>query len=72
MNINKFFTKCKESGVEPSELSLSQSTSFSYQIFRGEINSYSLSTSGSISARGIYNGKVGAVRKSGHCLGAAV
>ena len=59
MNINKFFTKCKESGVEPSELSLSQSTSFSYQIFRGEINSYSLSTSGSISARGIYNGKLG-------------
>lgn len=59
MNTNKFFNLCKEKGVEVAELNLNKSSSFSFSIFRQEIDNYKLSTSSKILARGIVNGKLG-------------
>lgn len=60
MNSNKFFNLAKENGIDVAELSLSKSSSLNFQIFKGEVISYSVENSSSITARGIFNGKMGA------------
>ena len=59
MNINKFFQKAKEAGIEVSELNISTNTSNSIDVFRGVIENNTTSKLSAISARGIYNGKMG-------------
>ncbi|MEG1565523.1 MAG: TldD/PmbA family protein [Bacilli bacterium] len=60
MNKNKFFALAKEVGIETAELKRSASTSISFSIFKNEVESFQISDSISISARGIVNGKFGA------------
>ncbi len=59
MNINKFFNQAKEKGITECELKFNKDSSLSVEIFHSEISSYSLSSSSSILARGIYNGLLG-------------
>ena len=59
MNSNKFFLLAKENGINESELSLSTSSTFSFSLFKKELTSYNFDESRKISARGIYNNKVG-------------
>ena len=61
MNINKFLVKAKEAGIDVSEIKISKTTSSSISIFRGEIDSNEFSSTSSLTARGIYKGKLGAV-----------
>lgn len=60
MNAKKFFQLAKEKGIEASELTINKSYSLSFSLFHSEIDSYKVSDSASISARGIVNGKFGA------------
>ena len=60
MKYDLFFKLAKEAGIEEAELTVSNAYSFSASVFRGEISSYEVGDSLSISARGIINGKFGA------------
>lgn len=60
MNSKKFILAAKEAGLSASELIISKSSSFSFGLFHGELDSYSVSSSSSILSRGIYKGKMGA------------
>ena len=55
----KFFIKAKEENLEALELTIRKSSNFSFSFFNNEIDSYKMSDSFKISARGIYNGKIG-------------
>ena len=59
MNYNKFFIKAKEEGLEALELVITKSSKLSFSLFKNEIDSYSISDSFVLSARGIVNGKMG-------------
>ena len=59
MNYNKFFEKASSEGIEALELSITKSSSLSFGLFRNEIDSYTVADSYKLSARGIYNGKLG-------------
>lgn len=61
MNINKFLVKAKEADIDVAEIKISKTTSSSVSIFRGEIDSNEFSSTSSLTARGIYKGKLGAV-----------
>ncbi|MGI6607788.1 MAG: TldD/PmbA family protein [Erysipelotrichaceae bacterium] len=55
----KFFIKATEENIEALELTIRKSGNFSFSFFNNEIDSYKISDSFKISARGIYNGKMG-------------
>ena len=55
----KIFKKAEEEKIEALELKIKKSNNFSFSFFNNEINSYKMSNSFVISARGIYNGKMG-------------
>ena len=59
MNYNKFFIKAKEEGLEALELVITKSSKLSFSLFKNEIDSYSISDSFVLSARGIVDGKMG-------------
>lgn len=59
MNSKKFINLAKEAGLEASELTITKNTNLSFSLFHSELDSYSVSTSSKILARGIYNGKIG-------------
>ena len=59
MNSNKFFETASKNEITASELSSTKSTSFSFSLFKSELVSYSVDSSTRISARGIYNDKIG-------------
>lgn len=59
MNSKKFIKLASESGLEASEIVITKNTNFSFSLFHSEIDSYSVSTSSKILARGIFNGKIG-------------
>ena len=59
MNSKKFIQLAKENNFEASEIVTSKSSNFSFSLFHGEIDSYSVSTSSRIIARGIVDGKIG-------------
>ena len=61
INEKKFFELAKENGFEAADLSYSHTTSTSLSIFHGEIDSFTEHDSYSLDARGIINGKFGAV-----------
>lgn len=59
MNSKKFFEMAAQKGVKTAEINYSVSKSFSFSLFKGELTNYSTDNSISLSARGIYNGKMG-------------
>lgn len=59
MNSKKFINLAKEAGFEASEIVVTKNTNFSFSLFHSELDSYSVSTSSKILARGIYQGKIG-------------
>ena len=59
MKYDKFFEKAKEVGIDALELSITKSTKFSFSLFKNEIDSYSIADSFRLSARGIFDGKMG-------------
>ena len=61
MKYDKLFNLAKERGIEQIELAISNSSSLSFSLFHGEVDSYSSSNSSYYIIRGIYNGKLGSV-----------
>lgn len=59
MNYNLFFEKASEEGIDALEISIVKSKKLSFGFFRNEIQSYTVSDSFKLSARGIYQGKLG-------------
>ncbi|MCX5775438.1 MAG: TldD/PmbA family protein [Firmicutes bacterium] len=59
MNYNKYFALAKQQGLESLELYISHNYELSFGLFHSEVASYSLSDTSDISARGVYNGKIG-------------
>ena len=59
MNIQKFFDLAKARGIEESQIQIGKSSSLSIRLFHHEIDSYKVSSSQSIVACGIYNGRFG-------------
>lgn len=57
--IDKLFQLGKERGLEDMEVSYQNGTSFSLNIFKKDIDGYSLAESDVLSFRGLYNGKMG-------------
>ncbi len=61
MNYKKIFALAKEKGIEDLEFYISQSKKLSITIFHKKVESYNVAENEVISARGIYNGKMGCV-----------
>ena len=59
MNLKKYFELAKDAGIESLELYIVKNYSLGFSLFHSEIDSYSLSDSISLGARGIFNGKMG-------------
>ena len=59
INYNQFFKLAKDKGIEESELKYTSNSSFECSIFSHEIDSYSASSTSSLTARGIYNNVMG-------------
>lgn len=59
MNSKKFFALAKENGIEPCELSIIEDSSLNFSLFKKELISYSMNVNKVISARGVFNGKMG-------------
>lgn len=55
----KYFELAKDKGLEALELYVSKKFSLSFSLFHSEVDSYSLEDAQSLSARGIYKGKIG-------------
>ncbi len=62
MNIKKFFELAKAEGLEAAQLQISKSKSTSVSLFHHEIDNYSINSSQSIMACGVYKGKFGSCR----------
>lgn len=61
MKYDKFFELAKNAGVEESELYIYEKTSLSMSLFHGELDNFEVSKGGNVLARGLLNGKFGAV-----------
>ncbi len=59
MNLNRLFALAQARGVSEVEAYLHQSEGFSCSLYEGEIDSYKVSSSITLSLRGVYNGKMG-------------
>ena len=59
MNAKKFFELASAKGIAESQLFISKSKSTSITLFHHEIDAYKISESQSVTAVGIYNGKLG-------------
>ena len=59
MNFKPFFELAKEKGIVESQIFFSKSKSTKISLFHGEIDSYTIADTQSITALGIYNGKLG-------------
>lgn len=61
-NYQKFFDEAKKQNIEALEISVTKNKNFSFSLFRSEIDSYQISDSFALEARGIYHGKIGYAR----------
>lgn len=59
MKFDRFFELAKEKGIAECQLSFGKSASSSLKVYHHEIEKYTISSSQSITACGIYNGKFG-------------
>lgn len=62
MNFEKFFALAAKEGISESQIQISKSEATSIDLFHHEIDSYSINSSQSVIACGIYNGKFGSAR----------
>ena len=62
MNFNKFFELAKDNGIEQSQLQITKSKQLSIDLFRHEIENFSVNDSQSVIAAGVINGKFGSSR----------
>lgn len=62
MNSKAFFEIAKSEGIEQSQISIVKLRRFGFSIFHTEIDSYTISETQSVSAIGVYNGKLGSCR----------
>ena len=69
MNYNIYFEEAKKVGLEALELYSAKQASLSFSLFRGEIESYEVSNTYNLTARGIYQNKFGycSTEKQDHC-----
>ncbi len=58
MNVNKFFEIAKAKGLSESQIAISKSKSTSVKLYHHEIEGYTVSTTKSIVAYGVYNGRL--------------
>ena len=59
ISYKKVFDKAAAEGLEALELYVSEERNLSFSLFRGELDSYNISDSRSIEARGIFEGRFG-------------
>ncbi len=59
MNVKKFFELAKEAGLLQSEVVIIKGNNTEMGVYKEEVESYSVSSTNKIAARGIYNGKMG-------------
>lgn len=59
MNVNKFFELAKEAGLLESEVVIVRGSSTQMGVYKGAVENYSVATTITIAARGIFNGKMG-------------
>lgn len=62
MKFEPFFALAKEKGIAESQIQISRSNSFSFELFRHEIESYSVNNGQTVIAAGVINGKFGSAR----------
>ncbi len=61
MNYSVYFLEAEKIGLSALELYIHKNSTLSFSLFHGEVETYTVSTSYKLSARGIYNGKFGYV-----------
>ena len=59
MNVKKIFALAKEKGIDELELYISKNKKLSISIFHKKVESYNVAENEVLSARGIYQGKMG-------------
>ena len=62
MNFDLLFEKAKVKGIEDIQVYVDYEDGLSIQIFNGEIDKYTISTTQNLTVKGIYNSKMGVVR----------
>ncbi len=61
MNFEKLFDLAKSKGIKDIQVYYSGGTEFDIEVFKGSVEKYSIADSARLSAKGIYNGKMGTV-----------
>jgi PmbA protein len=61
MNFEKLFQLAKEKGIEDIQIAYSGGTEFDVEVFKGELEKYTIADTAVLSAKGIYDGKMGTV-----------
>lgn len=61
MNFEKLFDLAKAKGIEDIQVYYSSGVNFDVEVFKGEIEKYQIADSAKLTAKGIYNGKMGTV-----------
>jgi PmbA protein len=62
MNFDKLFQLAKDKGIEDIQITYSGGTEFDVEVFKGELEKYTIADTASLSAKGIFNGKMGTVQ----------
>lgn len=61
MNFEKLFALAKDKGIEDIQVTYTGGTQFDVEVFQGELDKYTIADTAQLSAKGIYNGKMGTV-----------
>ncbi len=61
MKYDKFFNVCQSKGITDSQLIINSNYTLAISVFDGEIREYQVSDSNDVTAKGIYNNKLGSV-----------
>ncbi len=62
MNFDKLFALAKEKGLEDIQVTVSGGTEFDVEVFKGELDKYTIADTAKLNAKGIYKGKMGTVQ----------
>lgn len=61
MNFDLLFSKAKEAGIEDLQFYLSSGTQFDVEVFKGELENYTIADTSRLGVKGIYDSKMGTV-----------
>lgn len=61
MNFDLLFSKAKEAGIEDLQFYLSSGTQFDIEVFKGELENYTIADTTRLNVKGIYDSKMGTV-----------